>query len=122
MHAAQCWPTGSSTLRKVSDYPATPHGLRHLIAACTTRSTAGGRRGTNLPLGLAAFTVAWFSPEEMVHIFHAGNTVECASTAKRHAPHAPRPRPSGIVNYSAVARTCYTPHPCQLTAARASFW
>jgi serine/threonine protein phosphatase PrpC len=120
MHAAQCLADRLINFyRKTSDYPATPHGLRQLIIACNDEVNGWGVvEGTNLPLGLAAFTVAWFSPEQVVHIFHAGNTVGMLFDGKEITRLTPRdPAPSGVVNYLGCGKNLSIHHiPIKLTA------
>lgn len=77
MNAAQCLADRLVEFyRKPDAHAPTVQGLRKLIAECNAEVHGWGMiEGTCRPLGAAAFTIAWFSPAEMVHIFHAGDTV-----------------------------------------------
>ena len=102
MNAAQCLADRLIDFyRKPGEHPATVHGLRKLIMDCNTEVYGWGMiEGTNRPLGAAAFTIAWFSPDELVHIFHAGDTVGmrfAAMEITRLTP--PDVGGRGIVNY-----------------------
>jgi serine/threonine protein phosphatase PrpC len=102
MNAAQCLADRLKDFyRNPANHPATAQGLRQLIMDCNNQVNDWGMiEGTNRPLGAAAFTVAWFSPEGLVHVFHAGDTVGMRFDGKEITRLTPQDVAGrGIVNY-----------------------
>jgi serine/threonine protein phosphatase PrpC len=93
IHAAQRVADGLLDFYTNPEIPATPQGLNDLLVQLSDEVYKWGFiQGTQRPLGAAALTVGWFSPDQLLTVLHAGDTLavrfdgdRCQALTREHS-------------------------------------
>jgi serine/threonine protein phosphatase PrpC len=87
MQAAQLIADGLVAFFDKPSVAPSPEGLIELMHIINDRANAiGFIEGSDRPLAAAAATVAWFAPDERLHILHAGDTAGWRFDGERVVP------------------------------------